>query len=120
MLNGSAYGPTDNFIDPSMSFSINGIQDSFSQRTADSCTPWNVDVPSEQPFDLSKVIIVGNGNCASTCSAFTTLMQELHGVKIVNFGAAKSAYSGMAGAEVLEWDGLDSEFKAGTLDTFDD
>jgi hypothetical protein len=38
-------------------------------------------------------------------------MQELHGVKIVNFGAAKGAYSGMAGAEVLEWDSLDSEFK---------
>lgn len=38
-------------------------------------------------------------------------MQERHGVKIVNFGAAKGAYSGMAGAEVLEWDSLDSEFK---------
>lgn len=38
-------------------------------------------------------------------------MQELHGVKIVNFGVAKGAYSGMAGAEVLEWDSLDSEFK---------
>lgn len=103
-------------MEPSSDFSINGIQDSFSQRTADSCTPWNVDVPAEQPFDLSRVIIVGNANCASTCSAFTTLMQELHGVKIVNFGAAKGAYSGMAGAEVLEWDALDSEFKVSKLD----
>jgi hypothetical protein len=42
-------------------------------------------------------------------------MQELHGVKIVNFGAAKGAYSGMAGAEVLEWDSLDSEFKVSFL-----
>ncbi|KAJ9106881.1 hypothetical protein QFC19_003011 [Naganishia cerealis] len=114
-LNGSAYGPSDDFMEPSSTFNVNGIQDSFSQRTADSCTPWNVDVPAEQPFDLSKVIIVGNANCASTCSAFTTLMQELHGVKIVNFGAAKGAYSGMAGAEVLEWDALDSEFKTANL-----
>ncbi|KAJ9127060.1 hypothetical protein QFC24_001293 [Naganishia onofrii] len=113
--NGSAYGPAEDFMEPSSDFSINGIQDSFSQRTADSCTPWNVDVPAEQPFDLSRVIIVGNANCASTCSAFTTLMHELHGVKIVNFGAAKGAYSGMAGAEVLEWDALDSEFKTANL-----
>lgn len=104
-------------------------------RTADSCTPWSVDVPAEQPFDLSKVIVgkslcllselsrpililrstVGNAACASTCSAFTTIMQELHGVKIVNFGAAKGAYSGMAGAEVLEWNSLDSEFKVSVL-----
>lgn len=42
-------------------------------------------------------------------------MQELHGVKIANFGAAKQAYSGMAGAEVLDWPGLDSEFKVSTF-----
>jgi hypothetical protein len=115
MLNGSAFGPTDNFMEPEDAVNINGIQDAFSQRTADSCTPWNVTVPEEQPFDLSKVIIVGNAQCASTCSAFTTLMQERHGVKIVNFGAAKGAYSGMAGAEVLEWDALDSEVKVSRL-----
>jgi len=62
MLNGSAYGPSENFIEESSTFNINGVQDTFSMRTADSCTPWNVDVPAEQPFDLSKVII---GQCLS-------------------------------------------------------
>lgn len=111
MLNGSAFGPTDNFMEPADAVNINGIHDSFSQRTADSCTPWSVNVTNEQPFEFSNIIIVGNAQCASTCAAFTTLMQELHGVKIVNFGAAKGAYAGMSGAEVLEWDALDSEVR---------
>jgi hypothetical protein len=57
MLNGSAYGPSENFIEESATLNINGIQDAFSMRTADSCTPWSVDVPAQQPFDLSNVIV---------------------------------------------------------------
>lgn len=111
-LNGTDFGTEENFLYPLQNVSLNGVLDTFSRRHADSCSPFYVNqVPSEQPFDFSKIVIVGSGVCASTCSAFTTLMQELHGVKIVNFGAAKQAYSGMAGAQVLEWNRLDSEFK---------
>lgn len=53
----------------------------------------------------------GNGNCASTCASFTTLMYEVHDVKIANFGAAKTAFCAMNGAEVLEFALLDSEVK---------
>jgi hypothetical protein len=38
-------------------------------------------------------------------------MYELHKVPVVNFGSAKDTFYGMAGAEVLEWDALDSEVK---------
>ncbi|KAJ9106882.1 hypothetical protein QFC19_003012 [Naganishia cerealis] len=111
-----SYNFFENYLYPTQNLSINDVQDFFSKRHADSCTPFHVDkVPTEQPFDLSKVIIVGNGVCASTCSAFTTLMQQLHGVKMINFGVAKQAYSGMAGAEVLDWSALDSEFKTANL-----
>jgi hypothetical protein len=115
-LNGTNFGSDENFLYPLQHVTINGVSDTFSQRHADSCSPFYVNqVPTEQPFDLSRVAIVGNAVCASTCSAFSTLMQELHGVKIANFGAAKQAYSGMAEAEVLDWPGLDSEFKVSTF-----
>lgn len=117
-LNGTNFSPEENFLHPLQNVSINGVSDTFSQRYADSCSPYNVShVPSERPFAFSKIVVVGSGVCASACSAFTTIMQELHGVKIINFGAAKQAYSGMAGAEVLDWNGLDSEFKVSVPST---
>lgn len=56
-------------------------------------------------------MISGNGNCASTCAGFTTLMDQLHDVPIVNFGSAKEGYNGMNGAQVLEFADFDSEVK---------
>lgn len=38
-------------------------------------------------------------------------MYEVHDVKIANFGAAKTAFCAMNGAEVLEFALLDSEVK---------
>lgn len=32
------------------------------------------------------LILVGNGNCASTCAMFSTLMHERHNTKTVVFG----------------------------------
>jgi hypothetical protein len=102
----------EGFRDPSSDFSINGIQD-YSHSAP--LTHASHGVWTSLPNSGSKVIIVGNANCASTYSAFTTLMQELRGVKIVNFDIAKGADSGMAEAELLECDALDSEFKVSTL-----
>ncbi|KAJ9122476.1 hypothetical protein QFC22_001903 [Naganishia vaughanmartiniae] len=118
-VNGTKFGVQENFLYPLQNLSINGVPDTFSRRHANACSPFHVDpdVPTEIPFDHSKILVIGNGICASTCSAFTTLMQELHGVKIVNFGAAKGAHSGMIGGEVVEWRGLDSEFKTANLKT---
>lgn len=110
-LDGTSYGPAENFLVPSQNVTINGIPDYFSERNADRCTPWRVDPPGIQPFDFGKILIVGNGQCASACALFTSIMQELHGVKVANFGAAKKSHSGMAAGIVLNWSVLDSEVK---------
>ncbi|KAI9438208.1 hypothetical protein H4582DRAFT_2111656 [Lactarius indigo] len=64
------------------------------------------------------VVNVGNGNCASTCSLFTTLMFERHQTKIAVFGGnplQSIQYKGMAGNQVLEWADLDTEIKTAGL-----
>ncbi|KAH8990805.1 hypothetical protein EDB92DRAFT_2114806 [Lactarius akahatsu] len=78
----------------------------------------NVTIPTTPPFDLNKVAIIGNGNCASTCSLFTTLMFERHQTKIAVFGGnplQQIQYKGMAGNQVLEWADLDTEIKTAGL-----
>lgn len=111
-LNGSAYGSADNFLVPSQNVTINGEQDSFSQRNADRCEPWLRGVTTtEPPFNFTNILIVGNGQCASACALFLSVLQELHGVRIANFGAAKRSHSGMSGGVVLEWSVLGSEVK---------
>lgn len=116
-LDGMPYSPGDNFLEPPQNIMINGIPDAFSERFADGCTPWKTQPPSTQPFDFGKILIVGNGQCASTCAVFVTIMQELHGVKVANFGAAKNSHSGMASGAVLNWSLLDSEVKVSVIHT---
>jgi hypothetical protein len=111
-LNGSAFGPADNFLLPPQNLTINGEQDSFSPKFADQCTTWLEDVPTdESPFDYANILIIGNGQCASACSLFINLLQELHEIKIATFGVAKKSHSGMTGGVVAEWSILDSEVK---------
>jgi hypothetical protein len=82
------------------------------------------------------IVVVGNGNCASTCSLFTTAMFERHQTKIAVFGGNHSqpiqykgtspytmreewvltfSFAGMAGNQVLEWADLDTEIKTAGL-----
>ncbi|KAI0052380.1 hypothetical protein FA95DRAFT_1392982 [Auriscalpium vulgare] len=107
--------PADfNYMKPPAPNVVNGISDPTSQRFFDICTPFNVDVPPTPPFDLKNVAIVGNGNCASTCSLFTTLMNEKHNTRSAVFGGKPGEqvqFKGMAGNQVLEWADLDSEIK---------
>lgn len=49
-------------------------------------TPYNVDLPAEPAFPASKIIIVGNGECASTCALFTAVAYEKLGIKVATFG----------------------------------
>ncbi|KAF8500550.1 hypothetical protein BU17DRAFT_102522 [Hysterangium stoloniferum] len=103
------------YNDPSLPFFINGQSEPTSQRFLDVCdAEFFEPFPAQPPFDLNKVVIVGNGNCASTCSMFTTLMHELHKTKNIVFGGKpgeRLEYKGMAGNQVLEWADLDSEIK---------
>ena len=80
---------------------------------------------------------MSNGNCASTCAMFSTLMYEHHDTKVAIFGGKpgegmeykgllyqlsvhhgslkRYISSGMSGNQVLEWYDLDSEIKTADL-----
>ncbi|KAF5384319.1 hypothetical protein D9615_003317 [Tricholomella constricta] len=139
-LNGTLTPKTFNYITPPLPFVVNGRQDPTSQRFHDTCELFfSQPIPKTPPFDLSKVAIgelsassipkyisdqqvplntVNNGNCASTCAMFSTLMNERHNTKIAVFGGKpgeKMEFKGMAGNQVLEWADLDTEIKTAGL-----
>ncbi|KAI0058356.1 hypothetical protein BV25DRAFT_1919409 [Artomyces pyxidatus] len=117
-LNNTEMPASYNYFEPSSSEFVNGKSDPTSQRFYDVCTPYNVPVPDGPAFDLKNVAIVGNGNCASTCALFSTLMYERHGTKMAMFGGKPGEhveFKGMAGNQVLEWADLDSEIKTAGL-----
>ncbi|KAF8884228.1 hypothetical protein CPB84DRAFT_1686015 [Gymnopilus junonius] len=120
-LNTTIQPVTFNYNNPSVPFVVNGRVDPTSQRFLDTCTEsFVVPVPKTPPFPLNKIAIVSNGNCASTCAMFSTLMFERHHTKIAIFGGKPGEqvqYKGMAGNQVLEWSDLDTEIKSVGLDS---
>jgi len=117
-LNGTQMPINFAYNRPSLPYRVNGHKDPTSQRFLDLCPDANVAMPADPPIDLNNVVIIGNGNCASICATFTTLMFERHQTKIATFGGFPNKpieYKGMAGAEVLEWFDLDSEIKTAGL-----
>ncbi|KAI9463968.1 hypothetical protein BJY52DRAFT_1401032 [Lactarius psammicola] len=134
-LNGTQMPLNFNYIEPSVPFVINGRDDATSQRLEDICPTPNMKMPTKPPFDLNKVAIIGNGQCASTCALFTTAMFERHQTKIAVFGGNPSQpiqYKGMSryywesgcsrsvsqvlpGARCFEWADLDTEIKTAGL-----
>ncbi|KAI0089698.1 hypothetical protein BDY19DRAFT_889505 [Irpex rosettiformis] len=116
-LNNTQMPASHNYITPSVPFHVNGTRatDQTSQRFLDTCDEgFSVQPPATPPFDLGNVAIVSNGNCASTCAMFSTLMFERHQTKIAIFGGKPGEqvqYKGMAGNQVLEWADLDTEIK---------
>jgi len=112
--------PADfNYMTPDVPLVINGKQDVTSQRFHDTCElTFVVPMPANPPFDLKNVAIVSNGNCASTCAMFSTLMFERHQTQTAIFGGKPGEdvqYKGMAGNQVLEWFDIDSEIKTANL-----
>ncbi|KZT22301.1 hypothetical protein NEOLEDRAFT_1138220 [Neolentinus lepideus HHB14362 ss-1] len=117
-LNDTEMPNTYDYNSPSVPLFINGQTDASSQRFHDLCTPYDVTPPANPPFDLKNVAIVSNGDCASTCSMFSTSMYERHGTKIAVFGGKPGEtmeYKGMAGNQVLEWADIDTEVKTAGL-----
>jgi len=122
-LNDTDFPNNKDFTDPPVPILVNGVIDENSQRFHDTCELFdfspNVTIPAEPPFDLSKVAIVGNAFCASTCALFSTALVERHPqVKTVTFGGKPGEqveYKGMAGNQVLEWADLDTEIKTAGL-----
>ncbi|ESK91666.1 peptidase s41 family protein [Moniliophthora roreri MCA 2997] len=118
-LNGTVFPPTFDYNNPTAPFTINGRSDPTSQRFHDTCEfAFSQKVPQEPPFDASNIAIVSNGNCASTCAMFSTLMNERLQTKIGVFGGRPGQgieFKGMAGNQVLEWADLDTEIKTAGL-----
>ncbi|KAH9077636.1 hypothetical protein EDB83DRAFT_2514350 [Lactarius deliciosus] len=98
-LNGTQMPLDFDYNDPSVPVVVNGRNQPTSQR---------FEIPTTPPFDLNKVAIIGNGNCASTCSLFTTLMFERHQTKIAIFGGNPSQqiqYKGTLPSTTLQGEG---------------
>ncbi|KAH9054676.1 hypothetical protein EDB87DRAFT_1428312 [Lactarius vividus] len=117
-LNGTQMPFDFDYNDPSVPYVINGRDDPTSQRFEDACPTLNVTIPTAPPFDLNQIAIIGNGNCASTCAIFTTLMFERHQTKIAVFGGNPSQpiqFKGMAGGQLFQWTDLDTEIKTAGL-----
>ncbi|KAJ6588363.1 hypothetical protein B0H19DRAFT_1248035 [Mycena capillaripes] len=121
-LNGTEMPASYNYMTPDVPIVINGKLDATSQRFHDTCeSSFEVDMPATPPFDLKNVAIVTNGNCASTCAMFSTLMNEREQTKIAVFGGKpleNVEYKGMAGNQVLEWFDIDSEIKTANREQF--
>lgn len=116
-LNDTLFPNNFNYISPPVPVTIDGTRDSTSRRFHDAC-PSSVSILNQAPFDLSQVAIVTNGNCASTCAMFSTLMRERHNTTVAVFGGRPGRsmeFKGMAGNQVLEWTDLDSEIKTAGL-----
>ncbi|KAF9557813.1 hypothetical protein CPC08DRAFT_639808 [Agrocybe pediades] len=115
-FNDTIFPNTFNYNNPAAPFVVNGRSDPTSQRFHDTCTEsFSQPIPEAPPFDLKSVAIVSNGNCASTCAMFSTLMFERHQTKTAIFGGKPGEqveYKGMAGNQVLEWADLDTEIKS--------
>lgn len=77
---------TYNYMTPSVPHVVNGLSEPTSQHVLDVCTPFPVKLPAKAPFKPQDIVIVGNGQCASTCAQFTTVMHERHGTRMVVFG----------------------------------
>ncbi|KAK0460733.1 uncharacterized protein EV420DRAFT_1641267 [Desarmillaria tabescens] len=119
-LNDTQMPATFNYLDPVVNFVVNNVSDPTSQRFHDTCgLSFTQPIPENPPFDLDNIAIVGNGNCASTCAMFSTLMNEHFHTKNAVFGGKPGEnveFKGMAGNQVLEWADLDSEIKTADLE----
>ncbi|KAH7099194.1 hypothetical protein BKA62DRAFT_807097 [Auriculariales sp. MPI-PUGE-AT-0066] len=117
-LNDTLQSNDFDYMEPSTVLNINGQVNKNSNKYHDTCQQYGFDdtlVLPEQPiFPLKDVVVVGNGDCASTCALFTTLLSEKSGVKEYVFGVRPGLtveYKGMAGNQVMDWPVLATEFK---------
>ncbi|QRV84940.1 peptidase family S41 protein [Ceratobasidium sp. AG-Ba] len=104
-LNNTRQPANYNYMEPPTNFTINATKDAVSKRFYDTCTLDDAELPAEPFLPASKIIIVGNGECASTCALFTGVAYERLGIKVAMFGGnpgQASNFNGMAGNQVLE------------------
>ncbi|KIK68514.1 hypothetical protein GYMLUDRAFT_68368 [Collybiopsis luxurians FD-317 M1] len=113
-----AFAANENWLLPPVNVTINGRADAFSQRLGQECQPFSPAPPSEALFPASKVVIVSNGRCASSCSLFSVTMAKEEGVKTVVIGGkndVQQAYCGTVGGQSTDFSTIDTEIKTAKL-----
>ncbi|THU78746.1 hypothetical protein K435DRAFT_786117 [Dendrothele bispora CBS 962.96] len=108
------------WLDPPVRLTINGHPDAFSQRLGQECVPsgFTTTPPDEALFEGSKVVIVNNGRCASSCSLFSITMAKEEGAKTVVLGGKKDVqqeYCGTVGGQSTDFVTISSEIAAAGL-----
>ncbi|KAF9269650.1 hypothetical protein L218DRAFT_953275 [Marasmius fiardii PR-910] len=112
------FGPKDNWLVPPVNITINGHPDQFSQRLGQECQPFSQPAPDVALFDSTKVAIISNGRCASSCSLFSITMKKLEGAKTVVVGGKKDVqqqYCGTVGGQSTDFATIDTEIKTAQL-----
>ncbi|KAJ6595571.1 hypothetical protein DFH09DRAFT_1135002 [Mycena vulgaris] len=116
--NGVQFAATDNWLLPPVNVRLNGHADAFSQRLGQECQPFSSAPPDVALFNSSKVAIVSNGRCASSCSLFSITMAKEEGVKTVVVGGKKDVkqeYCGTVGGQSTDYSTIDTEIKTTQL-----
>ncbi|KAJ7691599.1 hypothetical protein B0H17DRAFT_1286019 [Mycena rosella] len=116
--NGVQFPATDNWLLPPVDVKINGHADAFSQRLGQECQPFSATPPDVALFNSSKVVIVSNGRCASSCSLFSITMAKEEGVRTVVVGGSKDVkqeYCGTVGGQSTDYSTIDTEIKTALL-----
>ncbi|KAJ7784767.1 hypothetical protein B0H16DRAFT_1402826 [Mycena metata] len=122
--NNVQFSATDNWLLPPVNLEINGHADSFSPRLGAECPPgpngFAFTPPDAALFNASKVVIVSNGRCASSCALFSVTMAKEEGVKTVFVGGkndVKQEYCGTVGGQSTDYSTLDTDIKTTHLKT---
>ncbi|RDB27918.1 Peptidase S41 family protein ustP [Hypsizygus marmoreus] len=117
--NSQPFSANEDWLQPPVVKIINGHRDAFSQRLGEECQG---SFPTEPPgaglFEGSKVVIVSNGRCASSCSLFSITMAKLEGAKTVVIGGkqgVKQEYCGTVGGQSTDFSTIDTEIKSTQL-----
>ncbi|KAJ7698268.1 hypothetical protein B0H17DRAFT_1050647 [Mycena rosella] len=116
--NGVQFPATDNWLLPPINVEVNGHADAFSQRLGQECQPFSATPPGVALFQSSKVVIISNGRCASSCATFSITMAKAEGVKTVVVGGykdVKQEYCGTVGGESSGYSSIDTEIKTTQL-----
>ncbi|KAF7316315.1 Peptidase S41 family protein ustP [Mycena indigotica] len=107
----------ENWLVPPVKKIINGHPDAFSQRLGQECQPdgFTTTPPDVGFFEPSKIVIVSNGRCASSCSLFSITMAKEEGVRTVVVGGSnlvRQEYCGIVGGQSTDFATIDTEIKS--------
>ncbi|KAF9041554.1 hypothetical protein BJ165DRAFT_1406469 [Panaeolus papilionaceus] len=115
--NNKFFATGTDWVLPPVNVVVNRHQDAFTQRLGEECAA--SDFPATPPatalFDTTKVVIVSNGRCASSCSLFSITMAKKEGSKTVVLGGRQGVqqqYCGTVGGQSTDYSTIDTEVKS--------